>query len=55
MQDNLLKKYGIGKEELKRGIDTIAKNLGKICNITIAIAIADLLASGDIKEEADHE
>ena len=46
---NLLEKYGITREELKAGIDIVSKNLGKICNVQVLIAVTDLLCSGDIK------
>ena len=48
---NILKKYGITKEEMERGIDIVSKNLGKICNPTVLLAVTELLAEGDIKEK----
>ena len=51
MGENLKEKYGISNLELQKGIDIVSKNLGKIPNQMVMIAIADLLATGDIKEE----
>lgn len=51
MQENLCKKYGIIKEDVKRAVDIVSKNLGKINNPVVMIAIADLLTAGDIKED----
>lgn len=49
--DNLIKKYGITRQELDKGIDTVAKNIAKICNVSVMLAVTDLLATGDIKED----
>ncbi len=51
---NVMKRYGLTKEELKSGIDTVAKNLGEICNVDVMLAVTDLLCNGDIKEGIDH-
>lgn len=46
-QENLLKKYGITAEELKRAVDQI--QFGKIaCNGIVLVALMDLIANGDI-------
>ena len=50
-QENLIKKYGITENQLKEGIDIVAKNLVKICNVSVMLAVTELLANGDIKEE----
>lgn len=51
MQENVCKKYGITREELKKGVDIVSKNLGKICDAMIMLAVTELLVNGDIKEE----
>lgn len=51
MQENLMNKYGLTAKELKEGIDIVAKNLGKICNVSVALAVCELLANGDIPAE----
>ena len=48
-QENLLEKYEITKEQYDNAVDILAKNLGKIVDIRVVVAMADLLASGDIK------
>lgn len=50
MYENLKAKYGLTTDEIKSGVDIVSENLGKICNMPILLAIADLLACGDIKE-----
>ncbi len=50
---NVSKKYGITDEELKQGIDVISKDLGKICDAMVALAVTELLVYGDIKEIKD--
>lgn len=55
MQDVLKKKYQLTDQELKSGIDIIAKNVSKICDVNVAIAICDLLANGDIPEKSAKE
>lgn len=52
---NISKKYGITDEELKNGIEFVSKNLGKITDITVALAVTELLVYGDIKEEEDEK
>lgn len=44
----LLVRHGITEEELQKGIDIVAKNLDKIYDISVVLAICDLLACGDI-------
>ena len=51
MQENLKKKYGLTDEELKKGIDIVSKNLGKICDVAVLLAVTELLVCGDIKAE----
>ena len=46
--ENILKKYGITKEEMIKGIDIVAKNLGNICNPIVLFAVTELLADGDV-------
>lgn len=47
--ENLLKKYGISEKELnQKGIDIVSKNLGKICDPLVLLAVTELLVSGDI-------
>lgn len=48
---NIIKKYGISEEELKKGIETMMQSITQICNFDVVLAITDLLVSGDIKEE----
>lgn len=48
MQENLKEKYNITDAELSQGIAILAKNLNKICNIDVLLAMSDLLATGDI-------
>lgn len=50
MQENLKKKYGLTDSQLKEGIDIVAKDLVKICNINVLLAVTELLANGDINE-----
>lgn len=50
MQENLKKKYGLTDSQLKEGIDIVAKNLAKICNVNVLLAVTELLANGDINE-----
>lgn len=55
---NLLKKHsvnGVTEDSLKKGISTIAKNLTQIVDAGVMIAIADLLAYGDIQEVQSNE
>lgn len=54
-RENVIKKYGITKDELKVGIEIVAKNLGKICDIQVALAVTELLCNGDIEEESECE
>lgn len=50
MQDNLLKKYNITADELKRAVDQI--QFGKIaCDGAVLVALCELIVSGDIHEE----
>lgn len=51
MQKNLKNKYGITEEQLKAGIDCLAKNVKKIPDISVMFAICDLLNNGDIQAE----
>lgn len=48
--ENLMEKYGITREQLDAGIDIVAKNISKICNVSVMLAVTELLANGDIKE-----
>lgn len=52
-QENVCKKYGITKDELKSGVDVVAKNLGKICNISVVLAVTELLCNADIPDEKE--
>lgn len=52
--ENLLEKYDIDREQLDKGIDIVAKNLSQISNICVVIAIADLLANGDVKGSEEN-
>lgn len=55
MHKNLLKKYGLTEEKLKEGIATVCKSgLSKICDVTVMIAVADLLSKGDIGGEINE-
>lgn len=46
-QQNLLTKYGITAEELKRAVDQL--QFGKIaCPGNVLVALVDLIANGDI-------
>ena len=50
--NNLMAKYGITGEELKKAIDQV--NLGKVaCSGAVLCALCDLLANGDIEGSAD--
>ena len=49
--ENVIKKYGITEDEMKKGIDIVSKNLGKICDTFVMLAVTDLLVNGDIKED----
>lgn len=49
--ENVMKKYGISEEDMKRGIDIVSNNLGKICNVNVLLAVTELLVNGDIKED----
>lgn len=51
MQKNLKEKYGITDEQMKEGINFIAKNVKKIPDITVMFAVCDLLNNGDIQPE----
>lgn len=46
--ENLAKKYGIPVEALDKGISSVATGLGKLCNVRVMLAVADLLANGDV-------
>lgn len=48
MQEKLKKKYGLTDSELKEGIDIVSKNLGKICDVNVLLAVTDLLVNGDV-------
>ncbi len=50
---NLIKKYGITEEQLKEGIDIVAKNLELICDAKVMFAVKELLAEGDIKPQSN--
>lgn len=52
MQENLKEKYNITNAELSQGIDILSKELGKICNIDVLLAVTDLLITGDIAKNA---
>lgn len=52
--ENLIKKYGITKEQMYQGVDTVAENLGNICNVSVLLAVTELLANGDIKEDKNN-
>ena len=53
MQENLLKKYGITKDELKRVVNQI--NFGRIaCGGDVLLALVDLICNGDIKPSTDN-
>lgn len=52
---NLIKKYGITEQQLKEGIDIVAKNLGLICDGNVMLAVTELLAEGDIKAKSNPE
>lgn len=47
--ENLKEKYCLTEDQIKKGIDIVSKNLSKICDTSIMLAIVDLLATGDIK------
>lgn len=49
--ENLIKKYGITREELNKGISVVGEKLGDICNATVLFAVSELLAQGDIQED----
>lgn len=58
MQENVCKKYGITREELKKGVDQYSKHAtGKFAgDIAVLLAIIELLCNGDIPPETDdHE
>ena len=46
--ENLKKKYGLTDEQMKKAINTIAKGIGDIIGPMEMMAVADLLAYGDI-------
>ncbi|MDH6367855.1 MULTISPECIES: hypothetical protein [unclassified Breznakia] len=48
---NIARKYNISEEELITGINIIAKAFGNISNSSVMLAIAELLANGDIQQE----
>jgi hypothetical protein len=52
--ENLLQKYDITREQLDKGIDIVAKNLSQISNMSVVLAIADLLATGDVKGSKEN-
>lgn len=52
-QNNLLNKYNITREELDKGIETVSKNLGKICDAVVMLAVCDLLVNGDIQDNKE--
>lgn len=53
-QQNLLAKYGITAEELKRAADQI--QFGKIaCDGIVLVALVDLVANGDIPSDGVAE
>ncbi len=49
MQEHVCAKYGISKEQLKKGVDIVSKNLGLICEASVLLAVTELLANADIK------
>ena len=49
MQENVCKKYDITKEQLKKGVDIVSKNLGLICEASVLLAVTELLVNADIK------
>lgn len=51
-QENVCRKYGITEEQLKRGVDIASKNLGKIREVKILLAVTELLVNADIAPEA---
>lgn len=52
--ENLMNKYGITRAQLDQGIDIVAKNLSQICNVSVLLAVTDLLANGDIKGDKNN-
>lgn len=51
MYENLKAKYDLTTDEIKSGVDIVSTNLRKICNVSILLAVTELLCSGDIKEK----
>ena len=49
--ENLIKKYGITQGQMKDGVDIVAGNLKNICNVSVLLAVTELLENGDIKED----
>ena len=48
MYKNLCEKYGLTVKEIESGINVVSKNLGKITDVTVMIAVTELLCGGDI-------
>ena len=48
-KQHILDKYKLTEEKLESGIELIAKNLGEISDSHVMMAVADLLANGDIR------
>lgn len=48
---NVLEKYGITEEQLKKGVDTVAKALVNVCDVQVALAVTELLCNADIPAE----
>lgn len=52
--ENLMRKHGITREQMDQGVDVVAKNLKNICNVSVLLAVTELLADGDIKEDKNN-
>lgn len=56
MQENLKKKWNISDDEYKDAIKNVAKYLGDITtNVSVMLAIAELLGVGDIESEENDD
>lgn len=49
--ENVIEKYGITEEEMKKGLEVAMKGVTQISDSTVMLAVTDLLANGDIKED----
>ena len=55
MYENLIEKYGITEKEVNEAVQMLMKSVVSICNVSVMLAITDLLGNGDIQNTGGSE